>query len=213
MESRIAGSRSPAIWTCFAPRCARSLYATAVDRRTRDLVGSVGGNRRYKPIVSLAPSTGPRSAAGIRPLRILVVDDDRMQLRAIERILRDQNEVDLTVADNAIDAMIAVGALKPDLVIMDILMPGLDGIEACRRIKANPETRDIQIVRASAMRPPELGRAARHAGARGVVAKPVALVELVGSTAAKPVRGRGGDPEPVPTIRGANLLVDMLTAA
>jgi hypothetical protein len=61
---------------------------------------------------------------------VLVVDDDRMQLRAIERVLRDRAEIELTVADNAIDAMIAVGALRPDLVIMDILMPGLDGIEA-----------------------------------------------------------------------------------
>ena len=173
----------------------------------------MGGNRRYKPIVSLAPSTGPRPAAGTRPLRVLVVDDDRMQLRAIERVLRDQPEVDLTVADNAIDAMIAVGALKPDLVIMDILMPGLDGIEACRRIKANAETRDIQIVLASAMMTPELERAARHAGARRVMAKPVDLVELVGSTAAQTVRSATGEPEPVLTIRGANLVVEMLAEA
>jgi acetolactate synthase I/II/III large subunit len=146
----------------------------------------------------------------MRPLRVLVVDDDRMQLRAIERILRDQHEVDLTVADNAIDAMIAVGALKPDLVIMDILMPGLDGIEACRRIKANPETRDIQIVLASAMMTPELERAARHAGARRVIAKPVDLAELVGATAAQTMRSAAGEPEPVLTIRGANLVVEML---
>jgi len=133
-----------------------------------------------------------------------------MQLRAIERVLRDQHEVDLTVADNAIDAMIAVGALKPDLVIMDILMPGLDGIEACRRIKANPETRDIQIVLASAMMTPELERAARHAGARRVMAKPVDLIELVGATAAQTMRSTAGEPEPVLTIRGANLVVEML---
>ena len=77
-----------------------------------------------------------------------------MQLRAIERVLRDQHQVELTVVDNAIDAMIAVGATKPDLVIMDIIMPGLDGIEACRRIKSNPATRDIQVVLASAMMTP-----------------------------------------------------------
>ncbi|TMQ13206.1 MAG: response regulator, partial [Deltaproteobacteria bacterium] len=136
-----------------------------------------------------------------------------MQLRAIERVLRDQHEVDLTVADNAIDAMIAVGALKPDLVIMDILMPGLDGIEACRRIKSNPETRDIQIVLASAMMTPELERAARHAGARRAVTKPVDLVELLGSTVAQSEPAGGGQPAPAPTIRGANLLVEMLVEA
>ena len=173
----------------------------------------MGGNRRYKPIVSLVPSTGLRHAAGTRPLRVLVVDDDRMQLRAIERVLRDQHEVDLTVADNAIDAMIAVGALKPDLVIMDILMPGLDGIEACRRIKSNAETRDIQIVLASAMMTPELERAARHAGARRVVAKPVDLVELLGSSMAHRAPVASEAPEPAPTIRGADLVVAMLAEA
>ena len=140
-----------------------------------------------------------------------------MQLRALERVLRDQHEVDLTVADNAIDAMIAVGALKPDLVIMDILMPGLDGIEACRRIKSNPATRDIQIILASAMMTPELERAARHAGARRVVAKPVDLVDLLGSAIVAPAEAQGGagveEPERVLTVRGADLLVEMLAEA
>jgi acetolactate synthase-1/2/3 large subunit len=134
-----------------------------------------------------------------------------MQLRAIERVLRDHNEVELTVADNAIDAMIAVGALKPDLVIMDILMPGLDGIEACRRIKSNPESRDVQVVLASAMMTPELERAARHVGARRVVAKPVDLVELLGMAAVAP--SVADDRDPVTTLRGADLLVEMLAEA
>ena len=134
-----------------------------------------------------------------------------MQLRAIERVLRDQHQVELTIADNAIDAMIAVGALKPDLVIMDIIMPGLDGIEACRRIKSNPATRDIQVVLASAMLTPELRRAARQAGARRAVAKPVDLVELLGQTltAPAPLDERA----PAPTLRGADLLVEMLAEA
>lgn len=144
---------------------------------------------------------------------MLVVDDDRMQLRAIERVLRDQHEVDLTVADNAIDAMIAVGALKPDLVIMDILMPGLDGIEACRRIKSNPETRDIQIILASAMMTPELERAARHAGAKRAVAKPVDLVDLLGSAMVQAAASELAEPAPSPTVRGADLLVEMLAEA
>jgi CheY-like chemotaxis protein len=143
---------------------------------------------------------------------VLVVDDDRLQLRAIERVLRDRAEIELTVADNAIDAMIAVGALKPDLVLMDVLMPGLDGIEACRRIKSNPETRDIQIILASAMMTPELARAARHAGARRAVAKPLDMAELLGSAlvADEPTPD---EPAAIPTVRGADLLIEMLAAA
>src|SRR5712691_10611555 len=110
-----------------------------------------------------------RSISG-RPRRVLVVDDDVLQLRALERVLRDNKDVELLVADNAIDAMLQIGAVKPDLVVIDVFMPGLDGIEACRRIKANPETRDIQVVLASAALTEEIEVAALDAGARRAVA-------------------------------------------
>jgi len=142
---------------------------------------------------------------------VLVVDDDRMQLRAIERVLRDRHQVQLTLADNAIDAMIAVGAIKPDLIVMDIIMPGLDGIEACRRIKSNPATRDVHVVLASATLTPELERAARHAGAKRAISKPIDLAELLGSAAAAPCAPE--ELEPTPMVRGATLLVEMLADA
>lgn len=145
---------------------------------------------------------------------MLVVDDDRLQLRAIERVLRDRDGIELTVADNAIDAMIAVGALAPDLVIMDIVMPGLDGIEACRRIKSNPDTRDIQIILASAMMTPDLARAARLAGARRAITKPVDLVDLLGAELAPASESAAlAEPAASPAIRGADLVVEMLAAA
>lgn len=140
-----------------------------------------------------------------------------MQLRAIERVLRDQYQVDLTLADNAIDALIAVGAFKPDLVVMDVIMPGLDGIEACRRIKGNPETHDVQVVLASAMMSPELERAARHAGAKRAVSKPIDLGDLLGATVVAPtvpsVPSVTEERGPVATVRGADLLVEMLADA
>jgi acetolactate synthase I/II/III large subunit len=134
-----------------------------------------------------------------------------MQLRAIERVLRDQYQVELMLADNAIDAMIAVGAFKPDLVVMDVIMPGLDGIEACRRIKSNPETHDVQVVLASAMMSPELERAARQVGAKRAISKPIDLAELLGATRVAP--GRLEEREPVITARGADVLVEMLAEA
>jgi len=138
---------------------------------------------------------------------MLVVDDDRMALRAIERVLRDQHDVEVTVADNAIDAMIAVGAVKPDLIILDTMMPGLDGIEACRRITSNPETADVHVVLASPALTPELERAARLAGARRAIAKPIDLTALIEEVARAPA------PAPAPMMRGADLLVAMLAEA
>src|SRR5688572_26629277 len=130
--------------------------------------------------MALAPSDERlRSAAPLRPLRVVVVDDDRLQLRAIVRSGRDQPNLELTAIDNPIDALLAIGSIKPDIVVMDLYMPGLDGLEACRRIKANPDTRDIDVVIATAAMSEELERTCREAGAMFSVTKPVRLMTLL----------------------------------
>ncbi|MBX3160054.1 MAG: response regulator [Deltaproteobacteria bacterium] len=148
------------------------------------------------------------------------MDDDALQLRALQRSMRDHGGVDVVVADNAIDAMLAIGAGKPDLVVMDVYMPNLDGLEACRRIKANPSTRDVQIVLASANMHGDLERFAREAGAMRAVAKPVDFVALIDAAAALryvPPPERPADPAPRepgrPTVRAADLLVQLLAEA
>jgi acetolactate synthase I/II/III large subunit len=162
--------------------------------------------------MSLVPSTDLRSAATDRPVRVLLVDDDRHLLRAVQRTARDERKIELTVTDNAIDAMIAVGTTRPDLVVMDIFMPGLDGLEACRRIKANAATRDVQIILATASLTSDLETAAHLAGARRVIAKPVDLLELLGTV----IVAQDALAELAPaivTVRGADLLVAMLQDA
>src|SRR5512140_474993 len=157
-------------------------------------------------------STDLRPIASARPTRVLVVDDDLNLLRSIERTVRDQRKVELTIVDNAIDAMIAVGATKPDLVVMDIFMPELDGLEACRRMKTHSQTSDVQIVLASASLTPEIEEAACKAGASRVIAKPVNLVELLGATRIGP-DARDAHVPAVATVRGSDLLVSMLAEA
>lgn len=163
--------------------------------------------------MSVVPTRDLRPHPALRPLRVLVVDDDGLQLRAMQRLLRGHKQIELVVVDNAIDAMLAVGAIKPDLVVMDVFMPGLDGVEACRRIKANPETREVQVVLASVAMSPELERAASAAGAKRAVSKPfdvVALLDAAIDDEPRPVVERA----PVShTVRGADLLVDMLAQA
>ncbi len=142
-------------------------------------------------------------------IRVLVVDDDSLMLRALQRATRSHKRIELLVADNAIDALLQIGATKPDVVVMDVFMPGLDGIEACRRIKANPDTRDIAVILASAGMTDDLALRARAAGAEKAVTKPVDLPALLEARAV-PV-------EVVETaaasVRGADLLVRMLEDA
>ncbi|HEX2686874.1 MAG TPA: thiamine pyrophosphate-binding protein [Kofleriaceae bacterium] len=150
-----------------------------------------------------------------RPARVLVVDDDKNLLRAMERTVRSDREIELTMVDNAIDAMLAVGSIKPDLIVMDIFMPGLDGLEACRRIKTNEETRNTPVVLASVLLTPELEAAAYKAGAERVIAKPIDLTALRGATlvasdVSDVVEARA--PE-VTLLRGSDLLVRILAEA
>jgi acetolactate synthase-1/2/3 large subunit len=142
--------------------------------------------------------------------RVLFVDDDELQLRAAWRTARRDPDLDLTVASNAIDALLCIGTKRPDVVVLDLFMPGLDGIEACRRIKQNAETKDITVVLASAMIDADIALAAQDAGATLVIEKPIDLADVL-ATLAPPVVAA---PEPVTTTsRGADLLVQMLEEA
>ncbi len=158
------------------------------------------------------PLVSQASPAAAGQVRVLVVDDDGLQLRALQRSIRVHKHVQLSVSDNAIDALLHVGARRPDIVVMDVFMPGLNGIEACRRIKANPETRDVEVILASAAMTPELEARAREAGATRAIAKPLDLAVLIEE------RARAAEPPaPVeisaPPVRGADLLVRMLEEA
>ena len=145
------------------------------------------------------------------PSRILIVDDDELQLRALQRASRNDPRIEIAVVGNAIDALLYVGAMRPDVVILDVFMPGLDGIEACRRIKANPETRDTKVILASASMDAELEAVAREVGASGTMLKPIDLLSLLES----PPDAAESVAQPVaPTMmRGADLLVHMLAEA
>ncbi|HET9992513.1 MAG TPA: thiamine pyrophosphate-binding protein [Kofleriaceae bacterium] len=153
--------------------------------------------------------------------RILIVDDDELQLRAATRLAKRDPRIELLLASNPIDALLMVGVSRPDVIVLDVYMPGMDGFEVCRRIKANPDTREIQIIIASATMDAELAETAHAAGAAHAVAKPVDLqlafaepivareqtIELEPAAPGDAVRSL---PE---TMRGADLLVDMLEDA
>ena len=126
----------------------------------------------------------PRALQEAGRRRILVVDDDATQLKAIGRAFkRYADRVDVTLIDNGVDALIRIGATRPHLVVMDAAMPGIDGVEVCRRLKANPDTSEVGVVLTAAHVTSQFDESARKAGARSVVRKPVdvpALLEEMG---------------------------------
>ena len=81
--------------------------------------------------------------------RVLVVDDTETNVDLLVGML---DEVyDVRVATDGAGALEAVAEEKPDMILLDVMMPGMDGYEVCRRLKASPETRDIPVIFLTAM--------------------------------------------------------------
>jgi two-component system, cell cycle response regulator DivK len=103
--------------------------------------------------------------------RILVAEDDADNRRIVVKVLTVEGHETLEAADGRATVDIARRE-RPDLILMDLAMPGMDGWEAARRLKADPETADIPIIAltAFAMRGDE--ERAREAGCDAYLSKP-----------------------------------------
>ncbi len=79
------------------------------------------------------------------PGRILVVDDTPANIQTLAAVLK-QKGYEISVATNGKQALEVLGKLRPDLILLDVMMPEMDGFETCARIKASPEWRDLPII-------------------------------------------------------------------
>jgi DNA-binding response OmpR family regulator len=109
--------------------------------------------------------------------RILIVDDDPRLLHIVAMYLNIEG-YDVVTAENGEAGLKEIEAARPDLVILDIMMPGMDGIEACRRIRSNAETQNLPVVMFSALSSDDDIERARLAGANHLITKPFNLVGL-----------------------------------
>ena len=110
-------------------------------------------------------------------MRLLIVDDDA-GLRALFRTTFEVVDVEVDEAANGVDALAAIQRDRPDAVVLDVRMPGMDGIELCRRIKADPTLAGVAVVLLSASG--DEGRARAHdAGADAFMLKPFSPLELL----------------------------------
>jgi len=119
-----------------------------------------------------------RLAPAQAAFRVLVVDDDPDMAVFLARLLEGEGMVADTVFGGDA-AMVYVMATPPDLVLLDVLMPGVDGFEICERLKADPASAMIPIVLVTALEDPESRVRGIRAGADDFLSKPVWREELI----------------------------------
>ena len=111
--------------------------------------------------------------------RILVVDDEESILEIANRGLRQFGDsVEVATAKDGFEAGLQVATFKPDLLVLDLLMPGVDGFQVCRLIRQNPATAHTKILIITAYGSHENIQRALDAGADDFMHKPVDLQEL-----------------------------------
>jgi two-component system cell cycle response regulator len=104
--------------------------------------------------------------------RILVVDDIRTNVKVLEAKLTSEY-YEVIAASSGPEALESAASHKPDLILLDVMMPGMDGFEVCRRLKGNPDTAHIPVIMVTALGDPEDRVQGLSAGADDFLTKPV----------------------------------------
>lgn len=104
--------------------------------------------------------------------RLLIVDDERDLVEPLARGLRASGRFDLLVAHDGEEGLALARRERPDVALVDLAMPVMDGWELCRRLRCDPLTNSIRVVIMTAWLSDDLERRAREAGAQSVLLKP-----------------------------------------
>ncbi|MGE3772752.1 MAG: response regulator [Gammaproteobacteria bacterium] len=152
---------------------------------------TLGGHRRFMrhEIERFARDHGLnlQREDGDERLRLLIVDDDSQLVRMVTAALEDRADLAIETAVDGFDAGSKVQQFDPDVLLIDLMMPGLDGFEVCRRLKADPQTRDIRVIAMTGYASPENAARALEAGAEHCLAKPFDL-RVLDELFARPAR-------------------------
>ena len=142
-----------------------------------DALGLASAAEPVKKTVSTASVPGCGDAAS-GAIRVLAVDDTMQNLELLDGLLTPRG-YEVIKAVNGKEALEKVVQCKPHIILLDVLMPIMDGYETCRRLKSNPDTRFIPVVLLTALNSVEDKVAGIDAGADDFISKPFQRPELL----------------------------------
>jgi CheY-like chemotaxis protein len=110
--------------------------------------------------------------------RVLVIDDDPLILEVLKTVL-DLEEFEVDTAEDGEAGLRRLADQRPDVIVCDVMMPGIDGLEVCRRIKGDPGTADLPVVLLTARDRSEDRAAGEAAGCDAYLIKPFSPLHLI----------------------------------
>lgn len=122
--------------------------------------------------------------------RILIVDDENALIRYLTALLSELPGVSISAASDGFTAGHLVHAFRPDVVLLDLMMDGLDGFQVCRQIKSDPATRQIRVIAMTGYPTPENIERILAARAEACIAKPLDEARLLSLLKAREPAGQ-----------------------
>ena len=140
-----------------------------------------GGHRRVarEDLISFLKEFGMPLPDGLvqNPPLAMIVDDEKDILDMLEDMLKSGDEdVSVVRAQSGVAALLLIGEYKPDLLILDIMMPGMNGFDVCQKLKANSSTQNVKIIAISGDHSPAVRERILSSGADFFYTKPLDIV-------------------------------------
>lgn len=110
--------------------------------------------------------------------KILIVDDT-VTMRLTQKIMLENENFAIDMAQDGIEALESINKNMPDLLLLDIMMPNMDGIECCKKIKSNTDLKDIKIIMVTTKNEYVKVKEAFAAGCNDYISKPIDKTELI----------------------------------
>jgi DNA-binding response OmpR family regulator len=114
--------------------------------------------------------------------QVLVVDDDALTLEILRTIL-DLEDFDVRTATDGPSALAAVREERPDVVVLDVMMPGMSGLDVCAELRSEPATKDLPIILLTARDADADRKSGLESGADAYLTKPFSPLKLIATIA------------------------------
>jgi len=128
---------------------------------------------QQRPVLPTSTHTPDRRADRPRTARVAIIDDEVLNVKVVHKYLKDAGYQNLFAATDPSKALELVARVKPDLVILDIVMPKISGLSILERIRTEEATRHLPVLILSASTEPEMKQKALEIGATDFLSKPV----------------------------------------